>query len=58
MKIVMSGAGAAGTAIIQLLLAAGARHVVVADIAGVVHRGREGLRASCCGWPSTPTNSA
>jgi malic enzyme len=34
-KIVISGAGAAGTAIIKLLLAAGAGDVVVADIAGV-----------------------
>ena len=54
-KIVISGAGAAGTAIIKLLLAAGAGDVVVADIAGVVHRGRDGLEDSCCGWPSTPT---
>jgi malate dehydrogenase (oxaloacetate-decarboxylating) len=42
-RIVMSGAGAAGTAVIKLLLAAGARDVVVADIAGVVHRGRADL---------------
>jgi malate dehydrogenase (oxaloacetate-decarboxylating) len=42
-KIVMSGAGAAGTAVIKLLLAAGARDVVVGDIAGVVHRGRGDL---------------
>ena len=42
-KIVISGAGAAGTAIIKLLLAAGAGDVVVADIAGVVHRSRDGL---------------
>jgi len=42
-RIVMSGAGAAGTAVIKLLLAAGARNVVVADIAGVVHRGRADL---------------
>ncbi|GGL28364.1 NAD-dependent malic enzyme [Phycicoccus endophyticus] len=39
-RLVMSGAGAAGTAILKLLLHAGARHVVVADIDGVVHRGR------------------
>ena len=39
-RIVMSGAGAAGTAIIKLLLAAGATDIVVADIVGVVHRGR------------------
>ena len=37
----MSGAGAAGTAIIKLLLAAGAQHVVVADIDG---RGAPGPR--------------
>ena len=42
-RIVMSGAGAAGTAVIKLLLAAGARNVVVADIVGVVHRGRDDL---------------
>jgi malate dehydrogenase (oxaloacetate-decarboxylating) len=39
-RLVMSGAGAAGTAILRLLLHAGARHVVVADVDGVVHRGR------------------
>jgi malate dehydrogenase (oxaloacetate-decarboxylating) len=42
-RIVMSGAGAAGTAVIKLLLAAGARNIVVADVAGVVHRGRDDL---------------
>jgi malate dehydrogenase (oxaloacetate-decarboxylating) len=35
-RIVMSGAGAAGTAILTLLLHAGARDVVVCDVAGVV----------------------
>ncbi len=54
-KIVMSGAGAAGTAIIQLLLAAGARHVVVADIAGVVHRGRVGIEGQLL-WLAEHTN--
>jgi len=39
-RLVMSGAGAAGTAILKLLLHAGARHVVVADVEGVVHRQR------------------
>ena len=33
-RIVMSGAGATGTAIARLLLAAGARHIVAADIDG------------------------
>ncbi|MEU0845364.1 NAD-dependent malic enzyme, partial [Streptomyces sp. NPDC005962] len=42
-RVVMSGAGAAGTAILKLLNAAGVRHAVVADIHGVVHSGREDL---------------
>jgi malate dehydrogenase (oxaloacetate-decarboxylating) len=54
-KIVMSGAGAAGTAIIKLLLAAGATDVVVADIAGVVHRGRPGLDGELA-WLADHTN--
>jgi malate dehydrogenase (oxaloacetate-decarboxylating) len=54
-KIVMSGAGAAGTAIIKLLLAAGAHHVVVADINGVVHRGRPGLEGELA-WLADHTN--
>ncbi|MDA5147374.1 NAD-dependent malic enzyme [Streptomyces sp. AD681] len=43
-RVVMSGAGAAGTAILKLLLAAGVKNAVVADIHGVVHAGREDLR--------------
>ena len=39
-RLVMSGAGAAGTAILKLFLHAGAQHVVVADVDGVVHRSR------------------
>ncbi len=58
-RIVMSGAGAAGTAILRLLLKAGARHVVVADVHGVVHAAREDiLRAddsNLC-WVSEHTN--
>jgi malate dehydrogenase (oxaloacetate-decarboxylating) len=42
-RVVMSGAGAAGTAILKLLRAAGVKHAVVADIHGVVHAGREDL---------------
>jgi malate dehydrogenase (oxaloacetate-decarboxylating) len=55
-QIAMSGAGAAGTAIIKLLLAAGAEHIVVADIDGVVHRGREGLTGQLL-WLAEHTNS-
>ncbi len=39
-RLVMSGAGAAGTAILKLLLHAGASHVVVTDVDGIVHRQR------------------
>ena len=45
-RVVMSGAGAAGTAILRLLLAAGVRDVVVADVDGVIHRERPGLHES------------
>ncbi|GAA4723861.1 NAD-dependent malic enzyme [Pedococcus ginsenosidimutans] len=44
-RVVLSGAGAAGTAILKLLLKAGARDVVVADQYGVVHAAREDLAA-------------
>ncbi|MBA8795743.1 malate dehydrogenase (oxaloacetate-decarboxylating) [Friedmanniella endophytica] len=55
-RIVMSGAGAAGTAIIKLLLHAGARDIVVADIAGVVHRDREGITGQLA-WLAEHTNA-
>ena len=42
-RVVMSGAGAAGTAILKLLIAAGVKHAVVADIHGVVHADRADL---------------
>jgi malate dehydrogenase (oxaloacetate-decarboxylating) len=45
-RIVMSGAGAAGSAILRLLLEAGARDVVVADVEGVIYRDRPGLHES------------
>jgi malate dehydrogenase (oxaloacetate-decarboxylating) len=54
-RIVMSGAGAAGTAVIKLLLAAGARNIVVGDIAGVVHRGRPDLIGELA-WLAENTN--
>jgi len=43
-RIVMSGAGAAGTAIIRLLIKAGAGDVVVADVNGLVEPDREDIR--------------
>jgi len=42
-RIVMSGAGAAGSAIARLLLTAGAHDLVLTDIGGVVHSDREAL---------------
>ncbi|MFJ6216394.1 NAD-dependent malic enzyme [Streptomyces sp. NPDC092296] len=59
-RVVMSGAGAAGTAILKLLLAAGVRHAVVADVHGVVHCGREDLGTAADGtalrWIAEHTN--
>jgi malate dehydrogenase (oxaloacetate-decarboxylating) len=55
--VVMSGAGAAGTAILRLLLEAGVRDVVVADVEGVVHRDRPGLHESLY-WVADATNRA
>ena len=45
-RIALSGAGAAGTAILNLLLAAGATDIVVGDVEGIVHLGRPGLDPS------------
>ena len=42
-KVVTSGAGAAGIAIIQLLLARGLKDVVLCDRKGAIYAGREGL---------------
>ncbi len=56
-RVVMSGAGAAGTAILRLLLVAGVRDVVVADIEGVIHRNRPGLHESLR-WLAEATNAA
>ena len=42
-RIVLSGAGAAGSAIARLLLTAGAHDLVLTDIGGVVHAGRPDL---------------
>ena len=54
-RIVMSGAGAAGTAIIKLLLEAGAENLVVADIDGVLNRDRPGISGELA-WVAEHTN--
>jgi malate dehydrogenase (oxaloacetate-decarboxylating) len=56
-RIVMSGAGAAGMAILTVLIAAGARHVVVSDKDGVVHPARPGLGPEL-EWIASNTNEA
>jgi malate dehydrogenase (oxaloacetate-decarboxylating) len=58
-RVVMSGAGAAGTAILKLLLKAGVTDVVVADFHGVVHGGRPDISddaGSNLGWIAAHTN--
>ncbi|MEO5832222.1 MAG: NAD-dependent malic enzyme [Nakamurella sp.] len=42
-KIVISGVGAAGNAIIRLILLQKPKDIVAVDIKGIVHRGREGM---------------
>lgn len=42
-KIVVNGAGAAGSAITKILLSMGAQHVLVCDRQGILYRGMEGL---------------
>ena len=58
-RVVMSGAGAAGTAILKLLLKAGITDVVVADYHGVVHSGRADIcdaGETNLGWIAAHTN--
>ncbi|SDJ61882.1 NAD-dependent malic enzyme [Nonomuraea jiangxiensis] len=55
-KITMAGAGAAGNAVLRLLLAAGARNVVVCDYLGAVHKGRDDLDDSLQ-WIADHTNA-
>lgn len=42
-RIVIAGAGAAGTAIARLLFAAGAENIIVVDSRGIIHKGRTDL---------------
>jgi malate dehydrogenase (oxaloacetate-decarboxylating) len=56
-RVVMSGAGAAGTAILRLLLLSGVRDVVVADVEGVIYRDRPNLHESLH-WVAEATNKS
>jgi len=58
-ELVMSGAGAAGTAVLKLLFAAGLRHATVADQKGIIHLGRKDIDPnSLLGWIAGATNKA
>jgi malate dehydrogenase (oxaloacetate-decarboxylating) len=58
-KLVMSGAGAAGTAVLKLLFAAGIKHATIADQRGVVVKGRADIEpGSTLEWVAEHTNAA
>jgi malate dehydrogenase (oxaloacetate-decarboxylating) len=58
-KLVMSGAGAAGTAVLKLLLEAGLKHVTVADQKGIVYAGRPDIElGSTLDWVARHTNQS
>jgi malate dehydrogenase (oxaloacetate-decarboxylating) len=56
-RIAMAGAGAAGTAVLKLLLGAGASagDVIVCDDKGAIHQARPGMDESLC-WIAETTN--
>jgi len=54
-RIAMAGAGAAGNAVLRVLVASGASDVVVCDDLGAVHRGRPGMDESLR-WIADHTN--
>ena len=56
-RLVMSGAGAAGTAVLKLLFAAGLKHATVADQKGIIHKSRKDIQAgTSLAWISENTN--
>jgi malate dehydrogenase (oxaloacetate-decarboxylating) len=46
LRVVLSGAGAAGVAITRILMTAGASDIVAVDRKGAIHKGRDGLDPS------------
>jgi len=55
-RVTMAGAGAAGTAVLNLLLASGATDVIICDEKGAVHEGRPDLTDSLR-WVAERTNA-
>ena len=56
-RIAMAGAGAAGTAVLKLLIAAGASDVIVVDEKGAVYAGRPEMSGNLQ-WIASRTNAA
>jgi malate dehydrogenase (oxaloacetate-decarboxylating) len=56
LKIVISGAGAAGMAITRILIKSGARNIVICDREGVLHSGRNGQLNESKRWLARHTN--
>ncbi len=56
LRIVISGAGAAGTAVTKMLQNAGASDVLVCDREGILHKGRLGDLNESKAWLATHTN--
>jgi malate dehydrogenase (oxaloacetate-decarboxylating) len=56
LKIVIAGAGAAGTAITQILRRGGARDIVICDREGVIHLGRLASLNESKAWLAQNTN--
>ena len=55
-KIVISGAGAAGTAIARMLLSQGFSHILVVDRQGIIHRDRDDLNCEAKMFLAAATN--
>jgi malate dehydrogenase (oxaloacetate-decarboxylating) len=60
LRVVISGAGAAGVAITKMLIAAGLQgaNVIVCDSRGIIHAGREGLTETKAALAATTNYSA
>jgi len=56
LRVTLSGAGAAGTAIAKLLSHVGVGHIVVCDRAGAIHQGRSANMNSSKQWLAKNTN--
>lgn len=56
LKIVIAGAGAAGTACCKLLMAVGVRHIIMCDSSGILYRGRKKNMNSVKRWLADQTN--